>query len=113
MVQLGPHPDRVCPTPDRAHRDFCVIDICGQQEVTVLFCGCSRAEPHWRQLMRVQWFPATVVDPRTAVTFNLLRHFHLLTLQSKITAYDFYGALCRGTNNSGLNMQKVCSDCFS
>ncbi len=34
-------------------------------------------------------------------TFAVLNHFHLLTLQSKIAAYDFYLALERQTDNSG------------
>ena len=37
--------------------------------------------------------------PQTAFTFEMLDTFHLLTLQSKISAYDYYSSLENKTNN--------------
>ena len=41
------------------------------------------------------------------VHVTVLNHFHLLTLQSKIAAYDFYLALERQTDNTGTTKLQV------
>ncbi|KAG1743569.1 uncharacterized protein EDB91DRAFT_1080974 [Suillus paluster] len=46
--------------------------------------------------------PATTSDPHTAATFTLLEHFHLLSFESKVLAYEFYHSLARRNNNAGL-----------
>lgn len=52
--------------------------------------------------------------PRTAFTFEVLNHFHHLTLQGKTTAWDFYNALVHETDNSGLSSPSVgCLALFS
>jgi hypothetical protein len=43
--------------------------------------------------MRLQWWPATVLDPHTAVTFECLRHFEKVNVFGHINATDFYRAL--------------------
>jgi hypothetical protein len=60
-----------------------------------------------QQLMRREWFPATHIEPQTCCTFRVLQHFHMQTLQGKIAAYDYYGALEKLTDNTGLNPTKV------
>ncbi|KAL6303051.1 hypothetical protein BKA93DRAFT_818202 [Sparassis latifolia] len=50
--------------------------------------------------------PATSVDPKTAATFRLLETFHLISAQSKISGYEFYTALARRTDNTGVNPPK-------
>jgi hypothetical protein len=62
---------------------------------------------HAVQLMRAQWFPATVHRPGTVVTFRTLRLFHALTIQGKVNAYDFYNGLVRITDGAGLSTPKV------
>ncbi|KZP17622.1 hypothetical protein FIBSPDRAFT_957071 [Athelia psychrophila] len=39
--------------------------------------------------------------PKTAATFNMLEFFHLLTFQSKASAFEFYYTLARRTDNTG------------
>ncbi|KAI0795165.1 hypothetical protein BC629DRAFT_1581798 [Irpex lacteus] len=74
-------------------------------EVDIIFCGCSSPEDsivaQWMQLMRAGWFPASRQRITTAFTFRVLECFHELTLQSKVTLYDFNRTLCRLTDNSG------------
>ncbi|KAG2107820.1 hypothetical protein DEU56DRAFT_920537 [Suillus clintonianus] len=55
-----------------------------------------------KQLLRMRWYPATVSEPRTAATFTVLQHFHILSFESKVSAYEFYQSLARRTDNSGL-----------
>jgi hypothetical protein len=38
---------------------------------------------------------------------SVLRHFHLLNLQGKVTGYSFYRALEYQTDNTGLNTPSV------
>ncbi|TFK78062.1 hypothetical protein K466DRAFT_446088, partial [Polyporus arcularius HHB13444] len=47
------------------------------------------------------WFPATSVNPKTAATFGLLEMFHTLSGQSKLSAFEYYAALARRTDNTG------------
>lgn len=61
----------------------------------------------FEQLLRMQWFPATCERPQTVTTFECLSLFHLLTLQGKLTAYDFYMALVHLTDNYGIDVPKV------
>lgn len=49
----------------------------------------------------------SVTDPTTFCTLAILEHFHCLTLQSNITAYDYYMTLQAMTNVTGLNKQYV------
>lgn len=41
------------------------------------------------------------MEPRTAFTLDLLNTFHLITLQGKLSVYDFYRAIDRKSNNDG------------
>ncbi|OJT01852.1 hypothetical protein TRAPUB_7684 [Trametes pubescens] len=87
---------RVCGTVETV-----VLHTNGVHTVDVQYCECSDAERRV-QLLRLGWWPATPLDPRTCATMALLRHFHLLNLQGKLPAYDFYRALELATDNVGL-----------
>jgi hypothetical protein len=75
--------------------------------VALDFCGCDITQVRYKQLLQVQWFPATTTDPQTATTFNVLEHFHLLSYESKISAYEFFHGLARRTDNTGLSPIRV------
>lgn len=76
-------------------------------EVSLDFCDCALATTHVQQLLRMSLFPATTADPKTAATFRLLEEFHLLSLESKVSGYEFYYALMRRSDNTGINPIKV------
>ncbi|KAH7918587.1 hypothetical protein BV22DRAFT_1051635 [Leucogyrophana mollusca] len=63
--------------------DFIVINGHGIHEVGLDYCKCKTAEQKTTQLMHMSWFPSTMVDLKTAVTFHLLEEFHLLSFKSK------------------------------
>ncbi|KAG1731458.1 hypothetical protein EDD22DRAFT_750930, partial [Suillus occidentalis] len=97
-IQLGDHTEQLCCNPKPAHdNDFVIIDVHGIHEVALDFCDCANAPSHYRQLLRRRLFPATSTDPRTAATFAVLKHFHLLSFESKVSAYEFYHSLALGT----------------
>lgn len=107
-IQLGHPIGQPCANPDRAFGDdFVVIDITGIHSVGLDFCNCELAQQHRIQLLRFRWFPATTSNPRSAATFRLLKHFHMLTFESKASGFEFYHALTRETDNSGVIAPKV------
>jgi hypothetical protein len=105
-VQLGHPPGQFCPTREPACKDFVVVHTNGIHLVNVDFCRCDSL-PHRTQLLRVAWWPATPLEPKTCATMEVLRHFQLLNLQGKLTGFSFYWALEYQTNNSGLNKPPV------
>ena len=80
-----------------------MIDLSGCHLVRVRFCMCSQSsflEP-FRQLLRVCWYPASVLRPKTAFTFDLLDTYHKISLQGKLNLYDFYTTIMQKTDNCG------------
>ncbi|KAG2337207.1 hypothetical protein BDR05DRAFT_895604, partial [Suillus weaverae] len=109
-IQLGHDPGQCCRVPKPAHNnDFMVIDAHRIHEVGLDFCRCETAASHYKQLLHVCWFPATSTDPRTAATFSILKFFHLLSFESKVSMYEFYYMLPHITDNTGIQLIRVCS----
>lgn len=109
FIQLGHRALEHCGNP-RFIDGFTVIHTNGIHSVVLAYCDCAsrRAAGEWRQqLLRRCWFPATHRDPRTAATYQVLNTFHVLTLQGKVTTYDFYAGLEKLSNNLGLGETKV------
>jgi hypothetical protein len=109
VVQLR-HDKGDCPSPSPIQLDFVVVDLSGIHLVNVRYCECHHLAGGSRshiQLLRFQWFPCTVKRPQSAFTFDTLDTFHLITLQGKLSAYDFYQSLARKTDNTGLIKVKV------
>ena len=108
-VQLG-HGGDACKHPDIMRSQLTVLDVNGIHQVNVAYCNCEKAIGSFErriQLLRAGWFPATLDRPKTVITFDALDLFHALTLQSKITFYDFYHTLVRRTDNSGIRVVPV------
>ncbi|KAF7367663.1 hypothetical protein MSAN_00830000 [Mycena sanguinolenta] len=76
-----------------------------------MFCrGCivemHRLRPlcrieRWEQLLNYGWFPSTPDNPKSAITIATLKLFHAVSLQGKTTAYHFFNALAKITDNTG------------
>ncbi|KAJ7810017.1 hypothetical protein B0H14DRAFT_3090851 [Mycena olivaceomarginata] len=108
-VQLGHAYSQSCQRPIPAHKHFMVVHSNGMHKVAVDFCGCVDEEivgSRRQQLLRRSWFPATAKGPKTCSTFHVLEMFHTMTLQGKVTTYDFYSGLEKLTDNSGLRKMK-------
>lgn len=102
--QLGHYDGSSCSNPLAAKKDFTVIDINGRHIVRLSFCGCDRASEAGnlvQQLLRADLYPATQIEPNTAITFQMLEHYHIQSLQGKITMYDYYESLQRMSDNTG------------
>ncbi|KAF8146220.1 hypothetical protein K438DRAFT_1910745 [Mycena galopus ATCC 62051] len=80
----------------RAGREkFVVMAPNGFHHVSVDFCQCQLAagKQQWEQLLSAGWFPATPDQPRSAVTISALK--------LETTAYHFFHALAKITDNTG------------
>ena len=110
VIQLGHQPGQPCRAPYRAPQMFLVIHTNGFHPVTIQFCQCGQLQDSGtriQQLLRYKLFPATTTDPSTCCTFAVLKQFHLLTLQSKVSLYDFYASLEKLTDNTGVGVRCV------
>lgn len=83
------------------------MDTSGIHEIGLDFCNCATAQPHFVQLLQHGWFPATVSSPKSAATFRVLKQFHLLSFESKASAFEFYCAIARETDNTGTKRRRV------
>ena len=105
--QLG-HLNGVCSLPQPAfNNNFVVIHTDGIHEVAIDYCGCQQSIPKTVQLLQARLFPSTVIDPKTAATFEVLDTFQMLSFTSKVSAYEFYQALARRTDNTGTSPPPV------
>ena len=84
-----------------------VVDTTGIHVVSVDFCGCEQSTTHFQQLLRFAWFPATSSWPKTVATFRVLEQFHMISLESKISVYEYYNSLAKLVDNTGLIEVKV------
>lgn len=101
-IQLNHRRGQPCINPIKSYNDdFTVIDVNGIHKVAVDYCGCHKVQSRPVQLLQSKLYPATILDPKTAATFQVLEIFHLMTLVSKISAFDFYTSLSRRTDNTG------------
>ncbi|KII82921.1 hypothetical protein PLICRDRAFT_83984, partial [Plicaturopsis crispa FD-325 SS-3] len=107
-IQLGHPVGARCPQPEPAFGDdFVILDTERIHAVLLDFCGCERRESKRVQLLRHRLFPATVANPKTAVSFRLLEHYDLLALETKISAFGYYRALALRTDITGLHTPKA------
>ena len=110
-IQLN-HTNESCPLPVKGPADFLVFDSTGIHRVSINFCGCRKSTrdniTRRIQLLRNRWFPATSEQPKTVFTFSVLKIFHQLTLQSKISIYDYYHTILRLTDPYELEKMTVC-----
>jgi hypothetical protein len=107
VIDLG-HSGFPCTSPSNV-LPFTILDVSGLHMVSMRFCECHSTPGgslHRIQLLRYGWFPCTVVYPQSGFTFNVLNLFHLMTLQGKISAYDFYYALIHTSSNTDIIKMK-------
>ncbi|KAJ7763898.1 hypothetical protein B0H14DRAFT_3510550 [Mycena olivaceomarginata] len=102
-VQLCHSDNRPCPRACPGQNKFVVIAPNGFHHVAFDFCECrlSGSKPRWEQLLAYGWYPATPDDPQSAITISALKLFHAVSLQGKTTAYHFFNALAKITDNTG------------
>jgi hypothetical protein len=108
-IQLGHRSGESCLNPCPAFADgFIIIDVNGIHDIGLDFCDCEYAKAHHIQILQFRWFPATVTNPKSAATRRVLKHFQILSFESKVSGFEFYYSLARETDNTGIIATKVC-----
>lgn len=86
---------------DRDGKEMTIAHLNGHHVVRVVRCLCRGARSDeqgiLRQLLRARLFPGTLTRPTTAYTLELMEHWHLESLQSKKSTWDYWQALCQKT----------------
>ncbi|KAJ7602837.1 hypothetical protein DFH06DRAFT_986580 [Mycena polygramma] len=81
-------------------RTTIIVDTNGIHKTRIFYCRCENYPDDHIQLVRARLFPATIILPQTAFTFDVLHNFHVHNLTSKKTAQDYYRALQKLTNGA-------------
>ena len=107
IVQLGENhaPGTPCLFGLDLNKDFIVLHTNGIHSVRARSCRCTPPGipplDLYQQLLRAGLYPATPFEPKTCGTFELMRLFHMLSLQGRVSAYHFYNSLRYNTDNTG------------
>ena len=99
------HLSMACSKPIPCHSSFTVLHTNGIHPVNIDYCGC-RPVSKIRQLLRRGLYPSSQDNPRTCATFALLNQMQMLSLTSKCSTYDYYKALEKLTNNTGIDLPR-------
>lgn len=105
-VQLN-HSSFYCENPIPCHSAMLVIHVNGIHNIAIQYCGCSKAIPQHLQLLRRGLYPASQLLVKTCASFQVLDLLHKLALTTKSSTYDFYRALEKLTNNTGIDVPKL------
>lgn len=108
-LHLGGHsPSSPC-LGIRVAEEFTILDVAGIHKLTMVVCNCQHRRSLVEQLLRARLWPATVGNPRTAVTFELLKFFQLLSFMSKVSVEEYYHGSEQMTDNTGTKPPSVSS----
>ncbi|THU98424.1 hypothetical protein K435DRAFT_818886 [Dendrothele bispora CBS 962.96] len=91
VVYLGTHKSGDTCNQPRMVNSFTVVHVNGLHSIRIAYCNCDKLR----------------ADPRTCVTYEVLNHFHVMTLQGKVTTYDYYNGLEKLRNNANLKKTKA------
>lgn len=110
-IQLGHAAGDVCSSPQQSTHLFTIIHTNGIHVVNIWFCSYILALHHGdcvQQLLRCCIFPATMTDPQTGSISVLLKLAHILSVQSKLSLYNFYISIKTLTDTTHISNIKVC-----
>ena len=98
-----------CSNPEISQ--FTVVDVNAIHTIQVKFCACGQGtQSRYIQLLRADLFPVTSEDPKTAITFQTLKLYEILSYESKVSVFEFHRTLTRLTDNTGLSALPVSFD---
>ena len=106
VVQLN-HSGTFCERPIPCHSAMLVLHSNGIHQVAIRYCRCSKEIPQHLQLLRQGLYPVSQLSVKTCASFQLLDLLHKLSLTMKSSTYDFYHALEKLTNNTGIGVPKL------
>ncbi|KAJ6607969.1 hypothetical protein B0H10DRAFT_2304322 [Mycena sp. CBHHK59/15] len=96
------HYGKTCPNAGNSQM-MTIVEPNGIHATKLHFCSCDEnpsVDSRFDQLMEAGFFPGSTDTPRTAFAFDVLRRFHLASLESKTAALDYISCLRRLTDNA-------------
>lgn len=81
-------------------RNFTLGDTNGIQELVVRFCRHPGRGDAANQLLSARIYPCSDERPESGFTFNVLRDFHLMATEAKVSTQRYYNVLVRHSNNA-------------
>lgn len=75
-----------------------IVHINGIHFLRVVQCLCPGHPTKIQQLISCKLLPSTAVEPRVCFTFDLMKDFHVHSLTSKKSAFDYVRAIRRKTS---------------
>ena len=76
-----------------------VVHEHGIMDMPILFCSCKPGPLRTEQLIMAGLWPATWVNPRTAITLGALEVYHGLELQGQLNVHDYMSYLRQATDD--------------
>ncbi|KAF7293092.1 CxC2 domain-containing protein [Mycena indigotica] len=100
IYQVG-HGGFSCPLPDGVVHSLTIVDLPYIHTLRIRYGNCSRSRHATKvsQLLRNLWYPATVIEPATCITFRSLKAFRLFNVVGNLNVTDFITSLERMTNS--------------
>lgn len=80
-------------------RPFTLGHTNGLHEIIIRICRHPGRGDAARQLLKSHIFPCSDIYPASGFTFTILRKFHLLSTEAKLSAQRYYNVLSALTNN--------------
>ncbi|KAK7059994.1 hypothetical protein R3P38DRAFT_2496266, partial [Favolaschia claudopus] len=99
VIALG-HYGAACEVSSGGGTPFTIVSSNGIHATRVDFCRHGVALDKVGLLLDAQLFPCSFKDPKSAITFECLKMFEMLSMEGKIASFDFVGAWSRITDNS-------------
>ena len=106
-IEDQPKPHHLSPGTDRSC--LTLVHTSGVHFCDVRYCNCPGAETSHLQLATAGLFLATVKEPRTAFTFQVLDDFIWDNVECGTLAMNYYSKLRRVTSNAFPNLVPVSS----
>lgn len=109
VVTFGHRRHQELECPERRAEEslaFTVVDLTGIHATRAFFCKCSHSQvfrtrhPRLEMLLACRMWPSTVKQASVGFTWEVMKDFHLHTLTSKKSAYDYMRAIQAKTNNA-------------
>lgn len=101
VYQLG-HGGFPCESPDDISHRMVVIEAPVIHQIRFRYCKCEKSDEadNLQQLMRNEWYPATVTEPATCATFKSLEAYRMYSVVGNMNVKDFMTSLERVTNTT-------------
>ncbi|TFK81877.1 hypothetical protein K466DRAFT_578390 [Polyporus arcularius HHB13444] len=101
VIHLG-HRGQRCPhlSDHTEPSNMVVVHTNGVHNCRIHYCHCPDYPDHVSQLLRARVWPHTLDSPHTTFTVALLRAWHQLWLNAKISGLHFMRAIARYTDNA-------------